>query len=436
MGNDEKIYAHQFITILTKLQQARSQASGKTLAQDLVRTFMVQVPSLFPCVGVRVFFNNWHYEHFIEKRMKLPALHPEAHAMASQVFKESHSYTYQKDSSQNPPFEEAREYLKQGITQIQIFPLKDVNQNSIGLVELLSQEAEGSEEQQQLLRLLIQQLSLFLESCHKSIRQGSQEKSKVTPTLLLGRLQQHEMEIKNLSEKLQENIRQAREREVVFYSLIRYFRDTVKMIDVWNYLKGLTPENELGRYDFQQHADQYGKQAFQFSELLLYLYKLEHQEFEPTLNRHNVIDLIHQALETFTQQHQQASFNVRTSFPEGGIAEAMLDSVLFRTAVNYGLEYLFLKISDRHLNTAIVIETDAFDTHVRLVLRLEPDPFMKQLNPQEFDFSNFMKQPLDEYSLSSLFLPFVKLSLQAQHGQCSVVEGGDSMLKIIIDMPV
>lgn len=434
MQNDEQNYSHLFITILSKLQQARSQASGKTLAQDLVRMFMYNIASLYPCASVRVFFNNWNYEHFIKKRMKLTALHPESHQIAQKVFEENQPYFYNKNSDTKPPFEEAQEYLNLGITQIQIYPLKDVNQNTIGVIELLSQENEASGEQHQLLKLIIQQLSLFLETSQKSIRQNPREQKKPAPTLL-GRLQQHEAEIEKLSDKLQDSVRQSAEREVVFYSLIRYFRDTVKMIEVWNHLKSLTPKSEIGKYDFQQHADHYGKQAFQFSELLLYLYKLERQELVPTINHHDMIDIIYQALETFTSQHRQASFNIRTSFPEAETHEAKLDEFLFKTAVSYALEYLHLRISDQHLNTAIVIDTDVVDSYSRLIFRLEPDPFMKQLHPKEFDFSNFMKQPLEEYSLSSMFLPFINLSIQAQQGKCSVVEGGDSMIKITIDLP-
>lgn len=434
MSTDKLTHYQNFNALFTRLQQARSRASGKTLAQDLVRTFMLGISSIYPCTSVRVFFGGWHYEHFTDKRIKLPALAIESNQRSSQVFRNQQEFIYTNGKSKDDSAAGLEEYIKQGINQIQMIPFSDVNQLPLGFVEITSNETNIPPIQQELLRLLIRQLATLLETSQQSVRKPKLEQRK-TPPELLGRLQGYEEENQKLAEKLQENIKQARDRETVFYSLIRYFRDTVKMIDAWNHLKSLTPEGKLAEYDFQQHTEHYVQQAFKFSELLLYIYKLQQQEIQMQYMTHEFVPLIYSGIEQFTKNHNDTALELKTNFPAAPV-HPQLDSFLFRTAVVYALEHLFLMTSRQKHAVPIVIDAYSTDEMVQLVLRIEPDPLMKTLSPQEFDFSSFMHEPLDDYGLSTLFLPFVNLAITSQGGICKVMEGGDNLICITIQLPM
>lgn len=411
-----------FKTLLEKLHKARRHSSGKTQAQDLVRTFMHGINSFFPSLSVRVYHGGWYYEHFEHQTsMELPPLSIEEKTLTGHVLHEKQAISYQKEKEAGRFQIELEQYFAQGVECLQIFPLLDVNQEALGIVEVTTQTSEIPVYQQELIELLIQQLSILLETGQRSLPQ-SQRKRAPGPELL-ERLQQYEEEITN-----------AREREELFYSLIRYFRDTVRMVDAWRYLQSLTPQNEIGKYDFDQHADFYFQRAYKFAELLLCSYKIQHQDLRPQLKKNDIVILIHESITEFTRYHRKASLNLRTQL-EPGKAEAMVDVSLFKIAIVYALEHLFLQTSHLRDNNCLVIEVKNLEKEVMVSVRIEEDPLVEQLKLDTFYFEKYMEGPLDEYGLRNLFLPFVKLAITTQNGMISTEEYKEHITSMQVMLP-
>ncbi|MBF0288138.1 MAG: hypothetical protein HQM14_10000 [SAR324 cluster bacterium] len=411
-----------FKTLLEKLNQARHHNTGRTQAQDLVKTFMLGIHSFFPSLSVRVCHGGWYYEHFeTQTSMKLPPLSIEETTLTGHVLHEKQSISYQKKDNTSKFQIELELYFSQGISCLQVFPLLDVHQNALGIVEITTRAEEIPTYQQELMELFIQQLSLLLETGPSPLSK-LHEKRKNTPELQ-DRLRQYEEEIANM-----------REREDLFYSLIRYFRDSIRMIDAWRYLKSLTPQNEIGKYDFNQHADFYFQRTYKFAELLMCGYKIQRQDLQPQLKKKDLIILIHESISEFTQYHRKASLNLQTRLEQRS-AQAMVDVSLFKTAIVYALEHLFLQTSHLRDNNCLVIEVKNMEKEVLINVSIEEDPLLEQLKSETFDFDRYMEGPLDEYGLRNLFLPFVKLAIATQNGMLSTEAYKEHIISISIRIP-
>ncbi len=384
---------------------------------------MVGLRSVFPCLSVRVLYGRWHYEQFEGKRsIQLPELTIASDTLTGEVFQNRQVITYRQSDPREAFSEILALYFSQGLTFLQIHPLTDVNEHAVGLVEVTALEETIPDYSQELLNLLVQQVGVLLEAGQPKEAKASREKRPPAPELLT-RLKEYE-----------EEIQQAREREALFYSLTRYFRDTVRLVDAWKSLQDLTPDNEISNYDFHQHSEFYFQQAYKFSELLLYSYKMQKRELQLHLNRQDILTLIHWSISEFTQYHRKTSLNIRTQFPANPV-EVKVDGYLFRIAVMYALENLFLQSRHLHYNHCFAIDVaDRSDT-VHLKLNIERDPLMQQLTSQDFNLKEFMNQPLDEYGLLSLYLPFVKLAIAEQHGSVSEIHREQELVGIEMEFP-
>lgn len=414
-----QVCSQGFFELLQKLQTARKGASGKTLAQDLVRTFMIGLPSIFPCVSVRIFFGGWHYEHFFgNKDLNLPPLNPTTNPLVDYVYREQEEFVYSTNQSQNEFEEQLEQYLLKGISLIQMYPFTDVNGMPLGFVEVTSHEVEIPKTQILLLKQLVFQLGVLLETSQSSVQIASKTKRTPSPELIT-RLQEYEEELHRLSEKLEENVRQEKDRESIFYSLVRYFRDTIRMIEAWEDLQKLTPESEIERYDFQNHSKKYVKQAFRFSELLLQIYRLQRNTNNSNISISKCSDLIHRGIEEFTSFHPTERLNLKTTFPPN-IPSMYAEPFLFEKAIVYILEYMNLAIVDEDQPTYLSIDITPQKEIIQIDFQIEQDPAFAQLQANQFDFQKYMQKPLDEYGMYSLYLPFVNLAISSQGGNISI----------------
>ncbi|MBF0238198.1 MAG: hypothetical protein HQM12_10860 [SAR324 cluster bacterium] len=432
MNNPQELLQN-FYKLLSKLHQIRGQSSGKTLTQDLVRVFMFGLPEIYPLVSVRVYFNNWHYEHFPKKRITLPSLAVDSNQLARHVFQQKQPFLYHKENANTTYFKELDSYLKQGIVQIQMIPLVDVNQMPLGFVEVASDVIEISDFSKDLLHQLVHQLEVFLETSLGSVRRQDNMARQSSPELL-GRLKQYEDEIRQLSERLQESVKYAQEREGVFYSLIHYFRDSVRMIDAWNHLKSMATEGSLNQYDFQRHTDFYLEQTFRFSELLLHIHKLQRGTLKPQLEELLLQSCVHDGIAGFTTRHPEAPLNLKVALPRHPVA-VLADSLLFETAITYVLEHLFTLVATQDINVVFAVEGDVENNHIILRIGFDLDPLIQQIHEDPLDFDTFMRQPLDNYGLSMLYMPFVHLALQVQDGQCQVNQNSTEQMCVTISIP-
>lgn len=419
-----ELSCHQnFKVLLEKLHRVKQQSVGKTQAQDLVRTFMMSVNSFFPCASVRVFFGGWYYEHFdYQKSLNLPPLSTEPNTLTGLVLKQQEPAYFTENHPSHQFQEELDLYFQQGVEELRIFPLVDNEELPMGLVELTTMNGKNPEYQQDLLQLTIIQLSTLLDRGKKAPETPVKNKRTPSPELL-GRLKRAEDELET-----------AQERERLFYSLTRYFRDTVRMIDAWKHLQTLTPENEIGEYDFSHHADFYFQRAFKFSELLLYSYKIRFNDHSVQLKDHDLVSLIHESMVEFTRHHQKSSINLRTEFPPGAV-EAMVDQPLFHTAILYAMEHLFLQNSNRKDNNCLVIEAQTYGKSAHVRLSNEKDPLVQQLQADQFNFEEYMEAPLDEYGLNNLYLSFIKMAITNQGGTVRTEGQGAQVQAISIEIP-
>lgn len=419
-----ELSCHQnFKVLFEKLHKIRKLSGGKTQTQDLVRTFMLGVNSFFPCASVRIYYGGWYYEHFENQRsLNLPPLSSDSENLVEFVMKGGESIFFQKEASHDTFQAELDLYFANDIQELRIYPIVDVNHETLGVVEFTIAQKTVSPYQQELVAMIIQHLSVLLEVGQKTLGKTPKNKRSPAPELL-SRLKKYEDELE-----------EAQQREKLFYSLIRYFRDTVKMVDAWRSLQSLTPENEIGQYDFSHHSDFYFRRAYKFSELLLYSYKIRFNEHPPQLMDSDIITLIHKSLSEFTRHHQKISLNVKTLFPVTP-AEAMVDPSMFHIAILYALEHLFLQNSQQRDNNCLVIEVKKLAVSTKINLRIEKDPLIEQLHGHNFDFEEYMDAPLDEYGLGNLYLPFVKMAITNQGGMVVTDGEGLNLSKIEIEIP-
>ena len=409
--------------LLEKLQQARLESGGKTQAQNLVRTFMLGVNSFFPCLSVRVYYGGWYYEHFEnQKCFDFPPLSLEEATLTGAVFQKKETFFWQEGEACEPFQKDIEIYQKHQVALLQIFPILDVNQQGLGIIEVTSHLKNILSYQQELMELLIRQLGVLLEAGQQSKAKPSREKRSPSPELL-ERLWRYEKEIEA-----------AHEQEMLFYSLIRYFRDTTRLIEAWRHLQSLTPENEIGKYDFNRQADLYFQKAYKFSNLLLYSYKIRNQDGPVKSQRQDLIALIHRSISEFTQQHHQSTLNIRTQFPSEK-TPAVVDGSLFYIAIIYALEHLFLQTNQTQENYCFVIVLKRLKTYIQVVIQTELDPLVKQLKVQDLAFDQYMETSLGEYGLESLFLPFAKLAVTRQGGSMSTRNNRKQGTAITLEFP-
>ncbi len=409
--------------ILEKLQQARLESGGKTQAQNLVRTFMLGVNSFFSCLSVRVYYGGWSYEHFEnQKFFDFPLLSLEEGTLTGFVFQKKEPFFWQEGEACEPFQKEIEIYQKHQVALLQIYPILDVNQQVLGIIEVTSNLKNILSYQQELMELLIGQLGVLLETGQQSKAKPSHEKRPPSPELL-DRLWRSEKEIE-----------EAHEQEMLFYSLIRYFRDTIRLIEAWRHLQSLTPENEIGKYDFNRHADFYFEKAYKFSNLLLYSYKIRNQDCQIKAQSEDLVALIHRSISEFTREHHQSALNIRTQFPAEK-TQAVVDVSLFYIAIIYALEHLFLQTHQTQENYCLVIVLKRLKTHTRVVIQTELDPLVKQLKVQDLAFDQYMETSLGDYGLEALFLPFAKLAVTRQGGRMSTGNNGKQGTAITIEFP-